>query len=388
MSACRLLCSTSSVLSRLSKLSLTPTRREKPIKAVALINSAQSTTVRFFSDSDSKEGKSAEKNKDAKKHNADPFGVHFEDGAEGLGPEADLPPIYKRDSATGRLTGEIKEELTGEEKRILNSDPIERERLMLHHLEQHWEQSSGEAPTNVTELNKLGDRVRHSDIGLNVLGRSVQAQIEKDEEGLDDTTRDETGFSKHLTPSEFESFSAFMDKKYKAEVGEDDIPVSGFKTPSYSDDESINPDNAELSLKWLTARAQREVDDSIEDNPYSDLVPGDLNPSRLINRKRAKQIPVKLLHHNNIPLLSHYLTPTGQIRNRVQTRLGARDQRRIGKLIKRARSLGLIPYIGQLKVETHGWVHEIDIKEDRAWERELKRRGLVVNRNKKNTKSD
>ncbi|ACI65625.1 predicted protein, partial [Phaeodactylum tricornutum CCAP 1055/1] len=50
------------------------------------------------------------------------------------------------------------------------------------------------------------------------------------------------------------------------------------------------------------------------------------------------------LHHNNIPLLKSFLTPTGQIRNRVQTRLGARDQRRVTKLIKRARCLGLMPF--------------------------------------------
>ncbi|OEU10576.1 hypothetical protein FRACYDRAFT_145650, partial [Fragilariopsis cylindrus CCMP1102] len=49
------------------------------------------------------------------------------------------------------------------------------------------------------------------------------------------------------------------------------------------------------------------------------------------------------LHHNNLALLRRYITPSGQIMNRVQSRLGAKDQRKISKLIKRARHLGLIP---------------------------------------------
>lgn len=39
-----------------------------------------------------------------------------------------------------------------------------------------------------------------------------------------------------------------------------------------------------------------------------------------------------------------------------------------------------MPYVGQQKSETHGWKYEKDIHEDRAWEKELKRRGLVVKR--------
>jgi hypothetical protein len=66
----------------------------------------------------------------------------------------------------------------------------------------------------------------------------------------------------------------------------------------------------------------------------------------------------------------------------VQTRLGAREQRKVAKLIKRARSIGLMPYVGQQKAETHGWLHEEDIHADRDWETEMNRRGLVVKRTK------
>jgi hypothetical protein len=78
--------------------------------------------------------------------------------------------------------------------------------------------------------------------------------------------------------------------------------------------------------------------------------------------------------------LQRFMTPTGQIRNRVQTRLGARDQRRVAKLVKRARALGLMPYSGQFKAEQHGWIHAKDMAEDKGWERELEKRGLVIKR--------
>ena len=74
--------------------------------------------------------------------------------------------------------------------------------------------------------------------------------------------------------------------------------------------------------------------------------------------------------------------------NRVQSRLGAKDQRKVAKLVKRARHLGLIPHMGQWKLEDHGFLHErgLDEADDgdtcdgregkRDWELELEMRGL------------
>jgi small subunit ribosomal protein S18 len=103
----------------------------------------------------------------------------------------------------------------------------------------------------------------------------------------------------------------------------------------------------------------------------------DMSPTRLVNRKRAKPLPKEALNHNNLSLLRRYVSPCGRIRNRTQSRLGAKDQRKIAKLIKRARCLGLIPFIGQWNYEHHGNIYEHDIHEDREWEAELVRRGLV-----------
>ena len=308
----------------------------------------------------------------------DPFGVHFADGEDGLGPER--PPIYKRDAATGRLTGEIEQELSEEDKRMLKASPWELDRTFIKRFGQHWKESGLDESGQTAELNKLGERVRQSEMGLNVLGRSAKAQAS--EETLDDGSklgRDDTGFSQILTKPEFKSFSAYMKKKHKIEVDEEDLPVQEESRTGFSRQEE-DPDSAELSLKWLTARAQRQMDATLDDNPYSDLMPGDLSPTRLVNRKTAKPLPIELLHHNNIPLLQRYMTPTSQIQNRVQSRLGARDQRKIRKLIKRARNLGLIPTVGQFKTEQHGWIHAKDIHQDRDWEEELVRRGLVIKR--------
>jgi ribosomal protein S18 len=169
-----------------------------------------------------------------------------------------------------------------------------------------------------------------------------------------------------------------MKKRYKVDVSEDEMPVLQQESNRSNKTATESADEAILATKWMSAQALRQVDEHLDDNPYADLMPADMSPSRLVNRKKAKSIPVPLLHHNNIPLLQSFLTETAQIRSRIQTRLGARDQRRVSRLVKRARNLGLIPYQGQFRSEQHGWVHARDIDQERPWEKELERRGLVI----------
>ena len=138
----------------------------------------------------------------------------------------------------------------------------------------------------------------------------------------------------------------------------------------------------------MNKRAYNDDGVSSRDDPFADLLPSDLNPARKVNRKNAKPIPQRLLHHNNLSLLRRYTTPGGKIMNRVQSRLGAKDQRKIAKLVKRARHLGLIPHLGQWKYEDHGNLNEIssgnsmiindeeDEEGKKDWEVELEKRGL------------
>jgi len=355
-----------------------------------------STSVRYLSSKggDGKKGKNDEKERPflppveeediieppVQPPKDDPFGLNFDDGSDGLGPT--LPPSYKRDKTTGAFTGEIESELSDTDKELLKADSLEQDRRLLDSVEQHWKKGGVDESGSPTELNQLGQRVRESDMALNVIGRSVRAQASA--EALDDGSelgRDKDGFSQHLTKQEFQGFADYMKKKHNIKVAEDDIPVQENKSARTRRMEAASeedPDQRELSLKWLTARAQRQLDDALDDNPYSDLMPGDLSPSRLVNRRRAKLIPRKLMHQNNIDLLRHFVAPTGLIRSRVQTRLGAKDQRKVSKMIKRARNLGLIPYAGQFKTERHGWMHAPDIHEEKEWERAMVERGLTL----------
>jgi len=350
--------------------------------------------VRFFaSGDDSSDGdprnsvKSSNQQEQKDELDDDPFGVHFQDGNDlgNLGPKS--PPRYKRDAVTGKFTGEEEEELTESEKKLLNMDALQEQEYLLDKVLNEWdidatdEDDDSPFPESV-KLSQLARRIREDNAGLTTLGRSVESQAVRGKlEDGEDAYVDGTGFSKPLSPAEFQVFKKHMEDEQDIQITEDDIPVE----PTNNSDTSVlggYADTEELNTQWMSSSAMRFMDDTKDDDPFSDLLPSDLSPTPLVNRRAAKPIPKHLLHHNNLALLRRYITPSGQIMNRVQSRLGAKDQRKIAKLIKRARHLGLIPMSGQFVVEAHGNIYEEDIHEDKEWEKELTRRGLVVPRNK------
>lgn len=220
----------------------------------------------------------------------------------------------------------------------------------------------------------------------------------------------DSGFTQHLTRSEFQTFQKFMQDEHNTNVTEEDLPVhdgdaagggsqsrwgqsplddDDIQLQGITDDNAVDPDNPDLSLKWLTSRAKWEVNKKYgAETPFDDMLPRDLNLSRIVNRKRAKILPRELLHHNNLALLRRYISPAGQIMHRMRTRLGARDQRKISKLVKRARNLGLIPHSGQFVIEDNGNIHEKNIRETLPWEEELARRGLAVTPKEREVKEE
>jgi ribosomal protein S18 len=328
----------------------------------------------------------------------DPFGLEYEPGQHNLGP---LPTKYKRDAVTNIFTGEIEKDLTESQRRLLKEDPTILENRLVDLSWENWKKNDTNEQM-IEKYNKLGRSVRETEMSLNVLGRTVQAQ--SNVENLEDGSKfgiDEDGFSQHLTSKEFSNFASYMNSEFANKVTKEDLPVLqstesgksrrtkydqklGRRVPIGDDaDDLEDQDERELSLKWLTARGRRAWDDDLDDNLYADLMPQHMNPARVVNRKQAKKIPPRLLHHNNVQLLQRFLTPTCQIQSRIQTRLGAKDQRKISKLIRRGRALGLLPYDGQIKVERHGWVHARDIDKLRGWEKQLIERGLVIKRKKK-----
>ena len=321
-----------------------------------------------------------------KDNDDDPFGVHFEDGNDlgNLGPKS--PPRYKRDSVTGKFTGEEEEELTESERKLLNMDALQEQEYLLDKVLNEWDmdataEGDESAFPESVKLQHLAKRIREDNAGLTTLGRSVESQAFRGKlEHGEDAYLDETGFSKPLSPREFKVFSKHMKDDRDIHVSEDDLPVE----PTNNSEDVLGgyADTEDLNAQWMSSSAMRFMDDTKDDDPFSDLLPSDLSPTLLVNRRKAKPIPKALLHHNNLALLRRYITPSGQIMNRVQSRLGAKDQRKVAKLIKRARHLGLIPMSGQFVVEAHGSVHEQDINESKEWEEELTRRGLVVTKKK------
>ena len=307
----------------------------------------------------------------------DPFGLNFEAGSEPGNLGSTLPPKYKRDPMTGKFTGEKEKELNAAEKKLLKMDLVEEQEYLLHKVYDDWDLSEENSESGMpTKLSDLAKRIRGDSMGLNTLGRSVEAQSIKPKlEDGENGHVDKTGFSKPLSPAEFNAFKKHMKSTYDMEIEEDDIPVEPTDRGSVLDGYA---DNDYLNEKWLSSRAARFMDDSKDDDPFSDLLPHDFSPSRLVSRRQAKKIPRELLHHNNLALLRRYITPAGQIMSRVQSRLGAKDQRKVATLIKRARALGLLPTAGQFAIESHGSIHEPDIAQNRDWEEVLVRRGLVL----------
>jgi ribosomal protein S18 len=349
------------------------------------------SSIRYFSSSNNQGG-----GKDGNGDD-DPFGLNFDDGENlgKLGPTT--PPKYRRDAVTGKFTGEEETELSPSERRLLNMDALQEHDYLVDRVLKEWNvevSDDDEKDGEPQQLAKFARRIREDNIGMNTLGRSVESQAFRGKlEDGEDAYEDPSGLSKPLSPAEFQVFKKHMKEEYDVDVSEDDIPVEPTNERTNdgygkNDDGSIlsmgtYADNEELNMKWLSSTAVRFMDDSKDDDPFSDLLPSDLTPANLVNRRKAKAIPRQLLHHNNLALLKRYITPSGQIMNRVQSRLGAKDQRKVAKLIKRARAMGLIPTSGQFVVEGHGNIHEADLNEDRDWEQELIRRGLVVEKKAK-----
>ena len=331
----------------------------------------------------------------------DPFGLEFKDSNDSksgnLGPKENFPPVYIRDTDTGKFTGKVQTDVSSKDINLLQLDSIDLDKILSQRLKEALSSQRSDLTGSNQLLENLCRRIREEETTLNPLGRQVSDLISAASEMKDQVVRGADGsiLSAPLSPDEFASLKTFMKASddpspiAKKIIDEADSLIphvarkSSSKVPSSSKTGSeYDPD---LDLEWMTLAAQRamsDLDPHEMESPFSSLMPSDLNPAKKVNRRKAQPIPTTLLHHNNLSLLRRYMTPGGQIMNRVQSRLGAKDQRKIAKLIKRARHLGLIPYIGQWKVEDHGNVKEKDIMEERDWEKKLIERGFIERKSK------
>lgn len=323
------------------------------------------------------------------KGEADPFGVNFRDTMDNIGPNDSLPPNYVRDAATGKLTGEIQAEISEAERKLVNLSPFGKENLLRDRFEESLKGGEGEEGDHLPDQISL--RIREEKESFNTIGRKVSdvKRVLSDTENKDDSNSTAAPLSQNELSSLYRFINHTTDPSGESEHGnfenfvEDSshlVPVVSNISSRKEPMEKPSEGNPDLDLQWMSISATRDMSnveaDDIEE-PFAHLVPSDLNPAKKVNRKHAKPIPKELLHHNNLSLLRRYTTPGGQIMDRVQSRLGAKDQRKIAKLIKRARHLGLIPVLGQWKYEDNGDCRDQSIFEDTEWEKMLLERGFM-----------
>lgn len=60
-----------------------------------------------------------------------------------------------------------------------------------------------------------------------------------------------------------------------------------------------------------------------------------------------KENKIEYIDYKNIDVLKKFITPHGQIVGRGRSGLSAIHQRRVAQAIKRARYMGLLPYVAQ-----------------------------------------
>jgi ribosomal protein S18 len=73
-----------------------------------------------------------------------------------------------------------------------------------------------------------------------------------------------------------------------------------------------------------------------------------LNRNQL-RKKLKRRITKKDLDMHNTPFMTKFLTETGKLYNRYQTRLETNVHRRMSKVVKQMRHQFLIPFVGLIK---------------------------------------
>ncbi len=91
-----------------------------------------------------------------------------------------------------------------------------------------------------------------------------------------------------------------------------------------------------------------DEDDDLEDEDLEDEDDADSPPEFSGGRGRRRRVDgpaVELLNYKDVATLSRFMTEQGKILPRRTTKVAARFQRQLGQAVKRARYLGLVPYV-------------------------------------------
>lgn len=311
------------------------------------------------------------------------------------------PPSYVRDAVTGKWTSDTLAEISSDERRLLRLDGEDRDVELAARAGRRFADSAPEDGVDDglgalgAEHVRIAGRLQEEELALGPIGRDPAGSLAGDGEEEENKGEGDGRVDRPLSSREFQALKTYAQREHG-------VHPSDFARLA-SDDPDLIPHNpggddggpgevggsakqgfdADLDLAYLNPSLSRKAGDDHgagsaggDDDPFADLLPSDLVPSRKVNRRNARPLPRRLVHHNNLSLLRRYSTPGGKIMNRVQSRLGAKDQRKVARAIKRARHLGLIPHLGQWKLEDHGSLHGDGVGEKSDWEAELERRGL------------
>ncbi len=97
------------------------------------------------------------------------------------------------------------------------------------------------------------------------------------------------------------------------------------------------------STKPQSEEDEEDEDDDEEDEDGDDTSPPEFQGARG-RRRRMEGPPIELLNYKDVATLSRFLTEEGKILPKRTTKVSSQFQRQLGRAVKRARYLALIPY--------------------------------------------
>jgi len=276
----------------------------------------------------------------------DPYGVKFDDGEHNLGPSTDV--LSEEDRLYVSMAEDDKVQTFSDQ--FVNTWTPEKRKRLVERVQSRQAEKARVGEENMPSFKDWDPVKEHL---LETKGIHWNNEME----------------SKERNYRQFKAKSrrdALIEKgkdlAVEQEYGDGIAFDEKFKVPGGISDEEWHDD----MLDWMKNAPSDSIFSNDEELPNFKTM-----GNKKVNRKNAVNLPKEELHHNNLNLLRRYITPAGQIKNRVQSQLSAKDQRKVAKMIKRARALGLIPFVGAFKVRDNGDVHTPDIDEPKEWELSL-----------------
>jgi ribosomal protein S6/ribosomal protein S18 len=111
----------------------------------------------------------------------------------------------------------------------------------------------------------------------------------------------------------------------------------------------LNEGEPTSGMSLMAERPPRDEDDEDEEEEEEEEDDDDESPPEFSGgrgrRRRHEGPAVKLLNFKDVTTLSRFLTEQGKILPKRTTKVNAAFQRQLGRAVKRARYLGLIPYV-------------------------------------------